>query len=303
MHTWSISRRFGATLAGVLSTFWLAAGAAAQSNLLVSPKDLARELSDPKLILLQVGPKPDYDAGHIAGARLIELESLSTPHDPAKSMLELPEEADLRGRLERLGISDDSKVVLVAGADWVTPTTRVIWTLQTAGLGQQTRYLQGGSEGWKKAGLPVSTETPRAPQSGRLTLKADRSILVDADWVQKNATTPGIRLIDARAPVHYDGPPAPGRNNPGGHIAGARNLPHTLVLSDPADLVPADSLRALFTKAGVQPGDTVVAYCHIGQYGTAVLLAARTLGHPIKLYDGSFTEWQRLKRPIESTKK
>jgi thiosulfate/3-mercaptopyruvate sulfurtransferase len=55
----------------------------------------------------------------------------------------------------------------------------------------------------------------------------------------------------------------------------------------------------MFAEAGIAPGETVVAYCHIGQQATAVLFAARLAGHPVKLYDGSFTEWEDLKLPIE----
>jgi thiosulfate/3-mercaptopyruvate sulfurtransferase len=44
----------------------------------------------------------------------------------------------------------------------------------------------------------------------------------------------------------------------------------------------------------------VVAYCHIGQQATAVLFAARTLGHPVRLYDGSFEDWsRRTELPVE----
>ena len=60
-----------------------------------------------------------------------------------------------------------------------------------------------------------------------------------------------------------------------------------------------DELAALFAKAGVQPGDTIVGYCHVGQQATAMLFAARSLGHPVLLYDGSFQEWSRL-TPAES---
>jgi len=52
-------------------------------------------------------------------------------------------------------------------------------------------------------------------------------------------------------------------------------------------------LRTLFDRAGVAPGDTVVGYCHIGQQATAMLFAARLLGHPVRLYDGSFQDWSR----------
>ena len=42
------------------------------------------------------------------------------------------------------------------------------------------------------------------------------------------------------------------------------------------------AIEALFRKAGVKPGDTVVAYCHVGQQATAVIFAARLLGHPVR---------------------
>ena len=52
----------------------------------------------------------------------------------------------------------------------------------------------------------------------------------------------------------------------------------------------------------MQPGDTVLGYCHIGQQMTAVLFAARTLGHDVLLYDGSMQDWSRRKEyPVEIT--
>ena len=50
-------------------------------------------------------------------------------------------------------------------------------------------------------------------------------------------------------------------------------------LDDDLALRPAAELAAIFAKAGVKPGDTVIGYCHIGQQATAMLFAARTLGH------------------------
>jgi hypothetical protein len=54
-----------------------------------------------------------------------------------------------------------------------------------------------------------------------------------------------------------------------------------------------EEIEAMFNAAGVKPGDTIIGYCHIGQQATAMLFAARTLGHNVLLYDGSFTEWQK----------
>jgi thiosulfate/3-mercaptopyruvate sulfurtransferase len=71
---------------------------------------------------------------------------------------------------------------------------------------------------------------------------------------------------------------------------------------DSAKFYPLDDLRQKFAAAGILPSDTVVAYCHVGQQATAVLFAARLLGHPIKLYDGSMADWNQRKLPLENAK-
>ena len=57
--------------------------------MLVTVDWLGDHLSDPSLVLLQIGEKKDYDKGHIPGAQFLEYESISTPHGRGL-MLELP---------------------------------------------------------------------------------------------------------------------------------------------------------------------------------------------------------------------
>ena len=76
-------------------------------------------------------------------------------------------------------------------------------------------------------------------------------------------------------------------------------MPFDTLTSAEVELKPADEIAAVFTKAGVKPGDTVITYCHIGQQATAVLFAARTLGYKVMLYDGSFEDWSRRDLPVE----
>jgi thiosulfate/3-mercaptopyruvate sulfurtransferase len=285
--------------AAILSLFAIAAVAPAQeSSLLVTPQQLSRELRDPTLVLLQVGPKEDYDAGHIEGARLVTLRDVARDDSGGKRVLDLPDENDLRSRLERLGIGDRSKIVVIFGDEWGSPATRVVWTLQAAGLGNRTRLLDGGSRGWAKAGLPLTKAAPGAPQPGRLTVPADRSIVVDHTWMQAHHDVPGVRIIDARAPMFFEGAGMPEHNHGAGHIAGAKNIPFNDITDEAMQILPVAELRKKFAAAGVQPGDTVAAYCHIGQQATMVLFAARLLGHPIKLYDGSMNDWERRKLPL-----
>jgi thiosulfate/3-mercaptopyruvate sulfurtransferase len=102
--------------------------------------------------------------------------------------------------------------------------------------------------------------------------------------------------VDGRASSFYDGTDTGGSNgteHKTGHIAGALSIPFTSITHDDLMLKSPDELQTLFTKAGVKPGDTVIGYCHIGMQTTAMLFAARTLGHEVLLYDGSFQDWSR----------
>lgn len=292
----------------LLSLAFASSTAAAQAgpSLLVTPAQLSTELRDPRLVLIHVGPRPDYDAGHIEGARFVQLDEIAAPRAEGALSLELPDDGVLRGRLETFGISDDSRIVVAFGADWMSPSTRVVFTLQAAGLGAQTRFLDGGTAAWKRAGLPLVTAVPPAATPGRLTKAADRSVVVDYRWVQARATAPGIRLIDGRAPMFYEGARMDmggGRSHEAGHIAGARNIPFNSLGDDSLRFLPVDELRRRFAAAGIQPGDTVAAYCHIGQQATVVLFGARLLGHPIRLYDGSMDDWEKRGLPLENAKK
>jgi thiosulfate/3-mercaptopyruvate sulfurtransferase len=70
-------------------------------------------------------------------------------------------------------------------------------------------------------------------------------------------------------------------------------VPWSDLVNEQQSFRPTAELEARFTKAGVAPGDTVIAYCHIGQQATAVVFAARTLGYRVVLYDGSFEDWSK----------
>jgi thiosulfate/3-mercaptopyruvate sulfurtransferase len=262
--------------------------------LVVSPAWLAAHVDDPKLVLLHVGDEAGYGKAHIAGARRVELGDIAvgTKHEDLPH-LELPPSEDLRHRLEALGISNDSKVVVYFGEDWVSPATRVVLTLDAAGLGAHAGLLDGGMPAWQRAGHAVTAAVSPA-RTGKLAALAMRPIIVDATTVMSSLGKPGFAVVDARDKAFYDATQTggmPGHQHRPGHIAGAHSLPFDSVFDDKNLLRAADDLKARFARAGVKPGDTVIGYCHIGQQATAMLFAARRLGHPVLLYDGSFEDW------------
>src|SRR5688572_11267249 len=94
-----------------------------------------------------------------------------------------------------------------------------------------------------------------------------------------------------------------GRSRPQGRgwpYRGRKESPFQFPQRRLAAISPLAELRKKFADAGVQPGDTVAAYCHVGQQATVVMLGARLLGHPVRLYDGSMNDWETRKLPLEN---
>jgi thiosulfate/3-mercaptopyruvate sulfurtransferase len=287
-------KAFIALLTLLLATAALAASP--RDSLVVNAAWLRAHLHDPNLVLLHVGDKAEYAKQHIPGARFVSQEDVSVSDHTAKTglMLEMPPPEKLRAQLESLGISDDSRVVVYFGKDWVSPATRIVFTLDYAGLGDRSAFLDGGMPAWVRSGGAVTAELP-AVRRGRLaTLKA-RPLVVDAAFVRAHLGATGFKVIDGRAAVYYDGIETGGMHEDDrtGHIGGAGSVPFTSITGEDGLLRSRAELEALFSRAGVKRGDTVIGYCHIGQQTTAMLFAARTLGHNVLLYDGSFQDWSR----------
>jgi thiosulfate/3-mercaptopyruvate sulfurtransferase len=284
------------TCALVLVVAALAAVSAAspRETLVVNAGWLASHLSDADLVLLEIGPKSAYDAGHIPGARFVTYTDLAMVDDVTGNSLQMLPAGALRDKLAALGISDRSHVVVYCSKEWISPATRVVFTLDYAGL-QNVSLLDGGVDAWTRDGHALTTDVP-APKAGTLAPLKTKPIVVDAAFVKARLNTPGFSIVDARNAAFYDGVQTGGRQDSPhktGHIPGAHSVPFNSIVDTKLSLKPADELAALFTGAGVKPGDTIVGYCHIGQQATATLFAARTLGYTVLLYDGSFEDWSR----------
>lgn len=276
-----------------------AQSAAETAPMTVTVEWLDKNINAPDLVLLHIGQKAEYDAGHLPGAMFVSLQDISAPPVTDGLALELPTVEQIKPVLEKLGISNDSRIILYFGKDWVSPTTRVYFTLDVFGLGGRTSMLDGGQPAWVAAGKSLSKEV-QAPKPGALRLERNDARVASADWLKANLKKDGVRVIDARDTTFYDGSNA-GNMPRAGHIAGARNIPYSTIVDANNKLKDDAELRKMFTDAGVGPYDTVITYCHIGQQGSLDYFAAKKLGYKVALYDGSFQEWSRLTgTPVEN---
>jgi thiosulfate/3-mercaptopyruvate sulfurtransferase len=271
-----------------------------RTSMIVSTEWLAKHLNDKSLVLLQVGDRKEYDAAHIPGAQFIQTSDISTPRGQGL-ILELPPLEQLKATFEKLGISNNSRIIVYFSKDWVTPTSRVYFTLDYLGLGDLTSILDGGLPAWVAEKRPVATEII-APKPGKFTPRPNPKLVVDAAWVKANLSKSAVAILDARDAKFYTGAEI-GMMPRAGHIPGAKNIPFgSLVYEQNNKFKSPEALRELFTNAGVKQNDSVATYCHIGQQASLLYFVARYLGYDTHLYDGSFQEWSnRSDLPVEKS--
>jgi len=268
--------------------------------LLVSPAWLSQHLHDPDLVILQVGAmgnKEAYDAGHIPGARMLDYGAVSALPKGDAAL------AAGHAALESVGVSDGSRIVLYSTDAYWAPATRSLLMLNYAGL-QRVQLLDGGLEGWTRSGGTLSKDAPIARKGTLSPLKPQPALIADAEFVKAHQGAAGFAIVDARNHEFYDGTKegGPRDHRVRGHIPGAVSAPFDEFATNDARLKTAPEIAAVFDKAGVKPGDTIIGYCHIGEQATAMLFAARTVGHRVILYNGSFADWVQHDLPVESPK-
>lgn len=283
----------------VVALFAGTGSAAPRDEMLVTAAWLNAHARDPNLVILFAGSKREYEAKHIPGA-VLALDDQFAPNIAGGLMAEVPSPEELRVQLQALGISDGSRIV-VYGSDEISTATRLLFTLDAAGVGAHASLIDGGFREWERAGLPTTTQVTVVKPGVLSTLKI-KSTIVDSAFIQANVKPPHFVLIDARAGMFYDGIQqgmgAPGRTSKG-HLPGARNIPYNFVVDSTGMLKPSAALQAMFRAAGVEEGAKIVVYCHVGYQATAVIFAARTLGIDARLYDGSFQDWAMRGLPVE----
>jgi thiosulfate/3-mercaptopyruvate sulfurtransferase len=279
----------------ILSASVLAAPAAAQPSagravpLVVTPEWVAAQQARGPLVLLQIGDKAEYEKTHIPGAQYVALADVSDPDAALRLQMASPER--LAEAFAARGISDDSRIVLYWGSDWVTPTARVFVALDFLGLGDRTAIMNGGLPAWRAEHRPITAEVTAAA-AGRLTPRPRPGVIVDAPWIERRLKDPALAILDARDTRYYTGEDdGRGRIPRPGHIAGAKSIPYASLVTASGVLKDTSALGALFTAAGVPAGGEVVTYCHIGQQASLLYVAARLLGYRVHLYDGSYEEW------------
>ncbi|MDR6226108.1 sulfurtransferase [Desmospora profundinema] len=225
-----------------------------------------------------------YEQGHIPGARYMDLErDLSGPVGKHGGRHPFP---DLDRFVEKLGAAgiDDTKTVVAYDDQGGAMAARLWWMLRYLGH-ERAAVLNGGFQGWKKAGHPVTQEKPE-PTPTRFhprIRQPERLVGMEETKAEKGW------VIDSRERERYEGKREP-IDAKAGHIPGAVHYFWKDNLEEGQRWKSAEVIRERFSDL---PKDSrPIVYCGSGVTACANLLALHLAGFEnARLYAGSWSDW------------
>ncbi|MBX3568315.1 MAG: 3-mercaptopyruvate sulfurtransferase [Rhizobiaceae bacterium] len=231
--------------------------------------------------------RAEYDAAHIPGAVFFDQDLVV---DPAA---ELPHTFPPAGEFARhvgsMGISADDTIVVYDGPGMFS-APRAWWMFRTMGA-PEVFILDGGFDGWKAAGMPVTAEATKIASCVFHTdFDPKRVVLIDE--MRDIVDSGSAQVADARPAGRFAGTdPEPRAGVRSGHMPGAKSVPATS-LSENGRLLPVEALKERLEGAGLDLSKPVVTSCGSGVTAAVIMLALQSIGHGAnRLYDGSWTEW------------
>ena len=260
---------------------------------LVSTEWLAANLGTPGLVVVESDEDVLlYETGHIEGA--VKIDWHTDLNDPVeRDYINGEQFAALLGSK---GITRDTTVVIYGDKNnwWAA---YALWVFTLFGH-EDVRLLDGARAKWELDGRAYTTDAESAETVEYPIVERDDSkIRAYKDDVLAHLGNP---LIDVRSPEEYSGQrtTAPAYPEEGalraGHIPSAQSVPWGKAAAEDGTFRRVDELNALYREgAGLKDGDSVIAYCRIGERSSHTwFVLTHLLGFEgVRNYDGSWTEW------------
>ncbi len=265
----------------------------AEPGRLVTGAWLEENLGTPGLVVVESDEDVLlYETGHIPGA--VKVDWHTELNDPV--VRDYVDGAGFSRLLGAKGISREDTIVIYGDKNnwWAA---YALWVFSLFGH-EDVRLLDRGRDGWIADGRPLTTEPTVREKTDYPVIERDDSSL--RAYKEDVLVHLGKPLIDVRSPEEYDGSrtSAPAYPEEGalraGHIPTAASVPWARAVAPDGGFKPRAELDAIYRdEVGLADGDSVVAYCRIGERSSHTWFVLKHLlgFEDVRYYDGSWTEW------------
>jgi thiosulfate/3-mercaptopyruvate sulfurtransferase len=232
---------------------------------------------------------------HIKGARFIDLD---------KDLAEIGEDAAFGGRhplpnikkfgetVSRLGISENSHIVVYDDKNGANAASRTWWMLKSFGL-KNVQVLDGGIQIAEKEGLKFSSGEETFQKSELLKTENWLLPISSLEDVENELINCSATVIDVRDAYRFRGESEP-IDQVAGHIPGAINIPFSENLDENGSFLKPEILREKYSGLLKGKPEKLIIHCGSGVTACHTILALNYAGFEIpNLYVGSWSEWSR----------
>ncbi|GHD53933.1 MULTISPECIES: sulfurtransferase [Halomonadaceae] len=270
---------------------------------LVDAQWLDTHKDEPSLVILDVrssidngGDEDSFREARIPGSRYTSYtdDGWRETRDSVAGLM--PEVDDLEALIGRLGISNDSDVVIVPAGTGPTDfgsAARIYWTLKVLGH-DDVAILNGGFAGWQQQGYDVVTGEPDVFDSTNFEASLREQLVASTEEVEA-AREEQAQLVDARPSDYFSGENKSPAARVAGTIPGARSLPHQshLNVQNGAYYLDVDGLQSRINEADLDSRERTIAFCNTGHWAaTDWFVLSEVAGFEnIAMYDGSMAAW------------
>ena len=253
----------------------------------VSGDWVAERISDPNFLIIDTRYSMRHLMGHLQNAVNVPPPKL---RDQQGQLLSPDEFSALFGAA---GLGDDITPILYDGYDGRN-SAFAAWILEYLGR-DDTHIMEIVYDEWKKQGRDVFYRpVPRTERE--FTAHINPSVRATIEYVSQ---TKGLTLVDTRSFEEFIG--QSDADQTPGHIPGAVNVVWQRLVGQDGKLAceENEALRT-FQEAHIDISNTVVTYCKVGARAAVGYQALKRLGFDVKLFDGSYAEWEKSGLPVEN---
>ena len=146
--------------------------------------------------------RQEFKERHIPGASFFDIEECRDKSSPYDFML--PSEAHFADYVGRLGVSNDTHVVVYDGDELGTFYAPRAWWMFRAFGHREVSVLNGGFKNWVKEGHPVTAE-PSQPAQAVFKAKLDKTLLKTFEEMMENVGSKKFQVVDSRPAGRFQG--------------------------------------------------------------------------------------------------
>ena len=166
----------------------------------------------------------------------------------------------------------------------------------------QIAILNGGTNAWLNAGLPVSTQHLKTAKGDWKAIGQEKAILATTAEVKEGLKSGSQQYIDARPTAQFLGIAKKPIDKTAGHLPGAKSFPIDAIVKDEHGatlFMTAADYKKIFHDTNISDNAPTTTYCNTGHLASgAWFVVHEIMGNKnSKMYAGSMNEWTNLGNP------